>query len=163
VARFCRKCRETGIDGLILPDLPAEEYQEHFRIHFEENNLRFIPLITPQTPDERIRAIDRKTNGFIYMVSSSSTTGAGKKTEDFSVEYFSRVNNLGLGNPRLIGFGISDKATFENACRYASGAIIGSAFVKALGQPLPLEQIVSEFVKQIKNRPCVQERWRYVG
>ncbi len=95
--------------------------------------------------------IDRQTNGFIYMVSSASTTGAGKKTEDFSVEYFSRVQNLGLTNPRLIGFGISDKATFENACRYASGAIIGSAFVKALGQPLPPDQIVSEFVKQIRG------------
>ena len=151
VERFCRKCRETGIDGLIFPDLPAEEYEVHFKPFMEENHLHNIFLITPQTSDERIRKTDSISSGFIYMVSSSSTTGAGKKKEDFSVEYFTRVQALGLRNPRLIGFGISDKPTFENACRYAQGAIIGSAFVKALAQPQPLEQIVREFTSRIRD------------
>lgn len=147
VERFCRQCRETGIDGVILPDLPPAEYQDHFRPFFEENNLHNIFLITPQTSETRLREIDTLGSGFLYMVSSAATTGAGKKAKDFSVDYFSRIDHMGLQNPRLIGFGISDKPTFEKACQYAPGAIIGSAFVKALGQPLPLEQIIREFVR----------------
>ena len=151
VERFCRKCHQCGIDGVILPDLPIDEYNDSYRQVFEDNGLHNIFLITPQTPDERIMEIDRISHGFIYMVSSSSTTGAGKKVEDFRSDYFTRVQNLNLKNPQLIGFGISDKATFDNACRYTSGAIIGSAFVKALQQPFPLENIIERFVRSIRG------------
>jgi tryptophan synthase alpha chain len=146
VESFCRKCRETGIDGVILPDLPLNEYIEHFHSCFEGNNLHNILLITPQTSDERILEIDRQSNGFIYMVSSASTTGLGKQADDSQTAYFSRIQNLGLKNPRLIGFGISDKMSFETACRYASGAIVGSAFIKALQSSAPLEETVGRFV-----------------
>lgn len=151
VEKFCKYCHEVGIDGLILPDLPLDEFNQHYRKHFEENNLHNILLITPQTTDERILDIDNQSGGFIYMVSSSATTGAGKKVEDFHIEYFSRVKNLPLKNPRLIGFGISDKATFNNACQFAHGAIIGSAFVKALQQPDTLNSNIGNFVKSIKG------------
>jgi tryptophan synthase alpha chain len=151
VEKFCNNCRDCGIDGLILPDLPLDEFNQHYRKYFEENNLHNILLITPQTTDERILDIDNQSGGFIYMVSSSATTGAGKKVEDFHVEYFSRVKNLPLKNPRLIGFGISDKATFNNACQFAHGAIIGSAFVKALQQPDSLNSNIGNFVKSIKG------------
>lgn len=150
--RFCVKCNEIGIDGLILPDLPLDEYNQHYRNYFEKNNLHNILLITPQTTNERILEIDRQSSGFIYMVSSSSTTGAGKKVEDFQTGYFNRVKNLNLKNPALIGFGISDRETFENACRYANGAIIGSAFVKALSNSDPIDKTVSVFVKSILIR-----------
>ena len=133
IEAFCKKCSETGIDGVILPDLPLDEYEEHYKIFFEKYNLHNILLITPQTSEGRIRQIDAASTGFIYMVSSSSTTGAGKKVEDFKQDYFERIQQMNLKNPRLIGFGISDNATFANACKYASGAIIGSAFVKSLG------------------------------
>jgi tryptophan synthase alpha chain len=153
VEKFCNNCRNSGIDGLILPDLPLYEFNQHYRKYFEANNLHNILLITPQTTNERIINIDSQSSGFIYMVSSSATTGAGKKVEDFHVEYFSRVKNLLLKNPRLIGFGISDKATFNNACQFAHGAIIGSAFVKALQQPDPLHKNIENFVKSIIGEP----------
>lgn len=149
VEEFCRKCEQTGIDGAILPDLPLEEFEQHYRDLFRTHNLHNILLITPQTQPERIRQIDQASSGFIYMVSSSSTTGAGKKVEDFQLDYFNRINSMNLNNPRLIGFGISDHATFANACRYAQGAIIGSAFVKALGESGNLEQSIAGFLNQI--------------
>ncbi|HNX79614.1 MAG TPA: tryptophan synthase subunit alpha [Prolixibacteraceae bacterium] len=149
VERFCRKCRETGIDGVILPDLPPWEYDRQYKTCFEGNGLHNILLITPQTSDERIREADRQTGGFLYMVSSSSTTGAGKEVSDFQTEYFERVRRLNPDHPRLIGFGISNRATFENACQYASGAIIGSAFIRALQEPGTPEEKVGRFVRQI--------------
>lgn len=151
VTNFCRACAESGIDGVILPDLPLEEYEERFKPYFVENNLHNIMLITPQTPEERIEQIDNISEGFIYMVSSSSTTGAGKRVEDFHNDYFRRVQLMNLKNPCLIGFGISDKDTFTNACRYASGAIIGSAFVNELQQDNCLGEIVKMFIKKVKN------------
>jgi tryptophan synthase alpha chain len=153
VERFCRQCRETGIDGVILPDLPPWEFNAHYRKHFEENQLHNILLITPQTSNERILEADRNTGGFIYMVSSSSTTGAGKKASDLHTGYFERVRQLGLRHPQLIGFGISDRAAFTNACRYASGAIVGSAFIRALQQDGPLEEKTERFVKSIISLP----------
>ncbi len=149
VEKFCQKCREIGIDGLILPDLPLVVYQEEYRAVFEEYGLHNILLITPQTSEARIRQIDQASNGFIYMVSSSSTTGAKDKVSDFHMGYFKRVNQLELKNPRLIGFGISNHETFTNACKYASGAIIGSAFVKALEEDVSLEERISHFVGRI--------------
>jgi tryptophan synthase alpha chain len=150
--RFCRQCNRIGIDGIILPDLPPDEYILNYQEVFKANNLHNIYLITPQTSDSRILEIDKLSTGFIYMVSSSSTTGAGRKVSDFSREYFSRVKNLNLQHPQVIGFGISDRETFENACMYALGAIIGSAFVKALQQPLPLEDIIRNFVGSITGQ-----------
>jgi tryptophan synthase alpha chain len=149
VERFCRSCRETGIDGVILPDLPPWEFNPHYRKYFEENQLHNILLITPQTGEERILEADRDTGGFIYMVSSSSTTGAGKKVTGFHTGYVERVRQPGLRHPRLIGFGISDHAAFTNACRYASGAIVGSAFIRALQQEGQLEDKIERFVKSI--------------
>ena len=149
VEKFCEKCAETGIDGLILPDLPLDEYEAFYKPVFEKYNLHNILLITPQTGEQRILQIDEASSGFIYMVSSSSTTGSGKKVEDFQREYFERIKAMNLKNPRIIGFGISDRATFENACKYASGAIIGSAFVKAIDSETEIQETVSQFVKQI--------------
>lgn len=150
VEEFCKKCNETEIDGAILPDLPLEEFEENFKPFFEQNNLQNILLITPQTPDTRIRQIDEVSGGLIYMVSSTSTTGAGKKVEDFHQDYFERIQHMNLKNQRLIGFGISNRATFENACKYAGGAIIGSAFVKALEAGKSIKTSIADFIKIIR-------------
>jgi tryptophan synthase alpha chain len=149
VERFCTKCAEIGIDGAILPDLPLDEFESEYKEVFQQNKLHNILLITPQTSENRIRQIDAASSGFIYMVSSSSTTGAGKKVEDFQQDYFERIKNMNLKNPQIIGFGISDKATFENACKYASGAIIGSAFVKSFQSELKQEDSIRQFVQNI--------------
>jgi tryptophan synthase alpha chain len=149
VEAFCEKCKEIGIDGLIIPDLPLSVFEEDFRSVFENNNLHNIFLITPQTSEERMRTIDGISEGFIYMVSSNATTGAKSTVTDFQKDYFERVNSLELKNPRLIGFGISNAETFRNACQYASGAILGSAFVKALEGTDLLEQKVSRFINSI--------------
>lgn len=149
VEAFCEKCNEIGIDGLIIPDLPLLVYEEEYKPIFEANHLHNIFLITPQTSDERLRMIDEASSGFIYMVSSNSTTGAKEGVSDFQNNYFERISKFRLKNPRLIGFGISNTETFQNACNYSHGAIIGSAFVKALGDDLPLETKVSQFVKTI--------------
>lgn len=149
VDKFCRMCAEVGIDGAILPDLPLDEFEENYKSAFEDNNLHNILLITPQTSEKRIRQIDDASSGFIYMVSSSSTTGAGKKVEDFHNDYFERIQSMNLRNPRLIGFGISDHETFQNACKYASGAIIGSAFVKTFDPDKKPADTISLFVKNI--------------
>ncbi|MEN8116853.1 MAG: tryptophan synthase subunit alpha [Bacteroidota bacterium] len=149
VKEFCKKCAEVGIDGTILPDLPLDEYEAEYKPIFEENNLHNILLITPQTSEERIRQIDDASSGFIYMVSSASTTGAGKKVEDFHHDYFERIKNMNIKNPRLIGFGISDNSTFTNACKYANGAIIGSAFVNSFNADESFEKSVSRFVNNM--------------
>lgn len=151
IEKFCIKCAETGIDGAILPDLPLEEFEEHYQKIFNNHNLHNILLITPQTSEKRIRQIDAVSGGFIYMVSSASVTGAGKKVEDFHQDYFKRIQSMKLNNPRLIGFGISDSDTFRNACKYASGAIIGSAFIKSFDDHLPLNESISSFISQIKT------------
>lgn len=151
VENFCKKCHEVGIDGLILPDLPLEEFESHYKEIFQRNNLHNILLITPQTSEARIRQVDEASGGFIYMVSSAATTGAGKKVEDFHRDYFERIQQMNLKNPRLIGFGISDRATFANACHYANGAIIGSAFIKTLQTGAMLKDSIQEFVKSIRD------------
>ena len=152
VEAFCQKCNEIGIDGLIIPDLPMDVYEAEFKSVFEANNLHNIFLITPQTSDERLRKIDEVSTGFIYMVSSNSTTGAKTSVSDFQKLYFERVNLMSLKNPRLIGFGISNAETFRNACQYANGAIIGSAFVKALEGPNTIKQKVSAFINTIVTK-----------
>jgi len=132
VEKFCKKCRETGIDGLIIPDLPVDVYNEQYKSIFEKYGLINVFLITPQTSDERIRFIDSVSNGFIYMVSSASVTGSTKGFGEETKAYFKRIAAMELVNPQIIGFGISDQKTFQDATKFASGAIIGSAFVKHL-------------------------------
>lgn len=146
---FCRKCYEVGVDGVILPDLPLEEFESEYKPLFEKYNLKFIFLISPQTSEERLRRIDELSNGFIYMVSSSATTGARNTISDDQIAYFKRVQALKLKNPLVVGFGISNRDTFYEVCTYASGAIIGSAFVKMLNAENDWKQGTEEFVKGI--------------
>jgi tryptophan synthase alpha chain len=132
VDAFCKKCHELGIDGLIIPDLPPEVYQHEYETKFNQYELLNICMITPQTTEQRIRLIDKRPNGFIYMVSSASITGEKREMTDEQVSYFERIRSMKLNNPTLIGFGISDHEQFGLACEYARGAIIGSAFSNAL-------------------------------
>ena len=129
---FCKECARCGIDGVIIPDLPFRDYEESYRDIARKYDLRVIMLITPETSEERIREIDRNTDGFIYMVSSASTTGAQHDFDKQKQSYFSKTEALGLRNPRMVGFGISNRQTFDAACRHASGGIIGSRFVSLL-------------------------------
>lgn len=151
IEAFCQKCQEVGIDGLILPDLPITEYKEEYKAIFDKYNLLNTFLITPQTTENRIRQIDELTEGFIYVVSSSSITGAKSGISENQENYFERINAMNLKNPRLIGFGISDNKTFTKACQYAQGAIIGSAFIKALEQNEDIYSKTAQFVKSILN------------
>lgn len=149
VEDFCRKCREIGIDGIILPDLPLDVYQEEYEAIFRANGLLNIFLITPQTSEERIRRIDEGSEGFIYMVSSASTTGAKEGFGPEQQGYFERIGSMNLKNPRIVGFGISNAATFDQATRYAKGAIIGSAFIKMLTEKGT--QGIDAFVRSIRT------------
>ena len=147
---FCHNARSAGIDGLIIPDLPMQEYLEQYKTLFDRHSLHNVFLISPQTAAERIRLIDENTDGFIYMVSSASITGAKSGISPEQVAYFERINNMNLKNPTLIGFGISNKATFEKACAYAQGAIIGSAFIKSLHAGKNLKESVAGFIDGIR-------------
>jgi len=149
IENFCRKCRETGIDGTIIPDLPLDIYEQEYRQIFEENSVSNIFLITPQTPDERIRKIDAASTGFIYMVSSSSTTGVKGGVNEEQIAYFERIKAMNLRSKVLIGFGISDNASFIKACDYANGAIIGSAFINSLSADGNIETNIKGFIQNI--------------
>lgn len=151
--RFCAKCAEIGVDGLILPDLPMQEYLDDYKSIFESHGLLNIFLITPQTSEARIRQIDANSRGFIYMVSSASTTGAKGAISEDQIKYFERTRDMQLQNPTLIGFGISNHETFKMACRHASGAIIGSAFINVLKNASDLENDIETFIKNIKGKP----------
>ncbi|MEA5459634.1 tryptophan synthase subunit alpha [Arcicella sp. LKC2W] len=151
VENFCQKCQEVGVDGLILPDMPASVYEEEYKAIFDKYGILNTFLITPQTADERIRHIDNISDGFIYMVSSASTTGAKSGISTDQEAYFARVNAMNLKNPRLIGFGISDNETFKKAASQAAGAIIGSAFIKLIGQSVDLASDIKAFVSSVKN------------
>ncbi|AJR02407.1 tryptophan synthase subunit alpha [Siansivirga zeaxanthinifaciens] len=132
VEAFCKKCQEIGIDGLIIPDLPVDVYNDQYKAIFEKYGLINVFLITPQTSVERINFIDSISNGFIYMVSSASVTGSQSGFGDDQTAYFERISHMNLKNPQIIGFGINDNETFVQATKYAKGAIIGSAFIKFL-------------------------------
>lgn len=153
---FITRCVEVGIDGVILPDLPMYEYETFYRELFEKAGLHVSFLITPQTSEERIRKIDELTRGFIYMVSDSSITGAKQGISDQQLDYFNRINSMQLQHPRLIGFGISDHESYSVACRYAQGAIIGSAFIKALGQSGELGSKIAAFVQMVRGESLVK-------
>ena len=146
---FCKSCSECGIDGCIIPDLPFEDYLNDFKPVADKYNVKVIMLITPETSDERIRFIDEHTDGFIYMVSSASTTGAQNSFDEQKQAYFRRINAMSLRNPRMVGFGISNKETFRTACDNASGAIIGSKFVTLLDEHGSPETAVKELKKLI--------------
>ena len=130
VEAFCKKCQEIGIDGLIIPDLPVDVYHDQYQAVFEKYGLINVFLITPQTSVERIKFIDSISNGFIYMVSSASTTGAQSGFGNEQTQYFKRIADMKLNNPQIVGFGISNNETFTQAITHTKGAIIGSAFVK---------------------------------
>ncbi len=149
--RFCQECARVGIDGLILPDLPMQEYLDEYKQMFDQYGLRNIFLITPQTSEKRIREIDHNSNGFIYMVSSASVTGAKSGISEQQIAYFKRIKAMNLANPQLIGFGISNYETFSMACQYASGAIIGSAFIKLLQQSKHLEKDIKDFIASVRQ------------
>lgn len=149
--QFCLEARRCGIDGIIIPDLPFSDYLNEYKPIAEKHGLHMIMLITPETSEERIRLIDQHTGGFIYMVSSASVTGAKSAFGDENVRYFRRVNAMNLKNPRLIGFGISNKATFDAACENASGAIIGSKFVSLLGSEKSVDEAAKKLLEAITN------------
>ncbi|WP_109830607.1 tryptophan synthase subunit alpha [Reichenbachiella versicolor] len=148
---FCKKCKEVGVDGLIIPDLPVEEYIAEYKTIVEGYGLRNVILITPASTDDRIRLIDDNTDAFIYMVSSSAITGTNTKfASDFSA-FASRLEQMKLKNPRITGFGISDKESFDKVCETSKGGIIGSAFVKALKDSKDVAKSIGDFMVQFKN------------
>ena len=148
VEKFCKKCNEIGIDGLIIPDLPIDYYLENYKSIFEQNKLYNMFLIAPQTSDERIRKIDSISKGFIYMVSSSSITGSKNSFSSEQINYFERIEKMNLNTPRIIGFGVGNKETFNSTVNYSKGAIIGSAFIKNLHEN-GIDSIDS-FIKSIR-------------
>lgn len=146
--KFCEAAGEVGVDGVILPDLPMYEFETQYKQLFEKHNLRFVFLVTPETSEERIRKIDALCSGFLYAVSSSSTTGSNKVIGD-QESYFKKLQEMNLKNPILVGFGIKDKSTFQSACQYTNGAIIGSAYIKALENKSDIGQVTKEFLNSI--------------
>ena len=148
--KFCQDCKEVGIDGVILPDLPMQEYAEMYQVTFEEYGIYNIFLMTPQTSEKRVLQINNASKGFIYMVSSASITGAKQEVSQAQIDYFERIQKMNLSVQRLIGFGISNKETFDNACQYASGAIIGSAFINQLNKD-DSDEAITSFVGSIIN------------
>ena len=148
---FLKRCAEVGVDGLILPDMPLDVYEKDYRHLFEKYDLKVVFLITPQTSEKRIRKVDELSNGFIYMVSNSSIPGAKTGISENQLDYFKRRDQMKLIHPRLIGFGISNHETFHTACQYAHGAIIGSAFIKALAKSENIKETVTDFIGEIRN------------
>ena len=146
--KFCADAAAVGIDGLILPDLPQYEFETEYGAIIKKHELDFIFLITPETSEERIRKIDTISSGFIYAVSSSSTTGNNKAIEQ-QADYFKKLQSMNLNNPVLVGFGIKDKQTFQSACQYSNGAIIGSAYIKALEKTTDATATTKEFLKLV--------------
>jgi tryptophan synthase alpha chain len=149
IDKFCQRCETIGIDGLIIPDLPVDVYHEQYKNLFDQHGLYNMFLITPQTSDERIRYIDKVSNGFIYMVSSAAVTGAKSTFGAIQTSYFERIENMNLITPTVVGFGISNAATYTAATTHSKGAIIGSAFIKFLEEK-GVDRIES-FIKTIKG------------
>jgi tryptophan synthase alpha chain len=146
--KFCVKAAEVGIDGLILPDLPMYEYETEYGEIIKKYNLDLIFLVTPETKEDRLRKIDALSSGFIYAVSSSSTTGSNKDIND-QQSYFQKLRDMKLKNPVFVGFGIKDKQTFKAACKFTNGAIIGSAFIKALSNGKDVKEATKDFLNTI--------------
>ena len=151
IEEFCKSCVESGVSGMIIPDLPFKDYQEVVKPIADKYDLRVIMLITPETSEERIRFIDDNTDGFVYMVSSAAITGAQKSFDDAKQEYFRRINAMQLRNPRMIGFGISNKQTLEAAQSNAAGAIIGSKFVTLLNESKNADEALDKLFDALKS------------
>ncbi|NOT76674.1 MAG: tryptophan synthase subunit alpha [Cyclobacteriaceae bacterium] len=151
VEKFCKDASEAGVDGLIIPDMPMDEYQQEYKKTMDAYGLCNTFLISPTTSEERIRKIDDSTHGFIYAVSSSSTTGARDSFSSDQEEYFRKISQMKLKNPFLIGFGISNHKTFSTACAYGSGAIVGSSFISLLKNRSGSGGEIGEFVKNLKS------------
>jgi tryptophan synthase alpha chain len=154
--KFCEAASRVGVDGVILPDLPMYEFETQYQQYFVKNNLKFIFLVTPETSEERIQKIDSLASGFIYAVSSSSTTGnsqntASTKAIEDKQAYFKKLGGMNLTNPILVGFGIKDKQSFDAACSYTNGAIIGSAYINALKNTTDIAATTKDFINRIKG------------
>jgi tryptophan synthase alpha chain len=146
--KFVNKLIDCGVDGVILPDLPLLEYKKELKPFFDKNNISFISLISPNTSIERVKEIDQISDGFLYVVSSSSITGQNNLFDVNQIKYFNSLNNIFLKNPKIIGFGISDKKSFDMACNYSNGAIIGTKFINSL-DVLNLNKSIEKFINSI--------------
>tara|TARA_B110000211_G_C14079899_1_gene554015 strand:+ start:245 stop:1012 length:768 start_codon:yes stop_codon:yes gene_type:complete len=146
---FCKSCEDVGIDGVILPDLPLYEYTTQYKDLFEKHNLSNVFLVTPETAPDRIKMLDELTNGFLYLVSSSSTTG-GKSGIDSTLDYLNRVKDMNLNSPTMIGFNIRDAASYKIACDNSNGAIIGTAFINAIAKSSDLKGDIKGFIGGIR-------------
>ncbi len=151
VEKFVEDAHKAGVDGLIIPDLPAYEFEEKYRAHFDSFHICNTFLISPTTSVERINKIDELSSGFVYAVSASSTTGVRKGFADEQLDYFRRIGSMKLSNPILIGFGISDSETFKVACSFGAGAIVGSAFISMLENAKDISIEIPKFVKNLKS------------
>lgn len=151
IDNFLKDAHACGIDGVIIPDLPMYEYETFYKEKFEKFDLQNIFLVTPQTTENRIRKIDNLSNSFIYIVSSNAITGGNNDIQHAQEDYFKRIQQMQLKNPTVIGFGIKDKQTFDTACNYANGAIIGTAFIKAIDQSKDLPTSIRHFIQTIKQ------------
>ncbi|MDF2477045.1 MAG: tryptophan synthase subunit alpha [Sphingobacterium sp.] len=150
VEKFCEECKNVGVNGVIIPDLPMYEYEDLYKETFEKNGIANIFIVTPQTSTERIRKIDSLSNSFIYLLSSNATTGKTLDVGEDTNAYFKRIHDLQLKSPLIVGFGISNKEAFQKASQYTAGAIIGSAFVRRLGEKDYMDEI-PDFIKSIKG------------
>lgn len=150
VEQFVKKATQVGVDGLIIPDMPLNIYQQEYKKLFEKYDIKMSFLITPQTADERIIEIAKESSAFLYVVSSYAITGGKSEIQNYQTEYFKKIAALNITTPKLIGFGISNAETFEQACTYADGAIIGSAFIKALTDSENIKETIKQFITSIK-------------
>ncbi|WP_346238193.1 tryptophan synthase subunit alpha [Niabella insulamsoli] len=148
--KFCADAAKVGVDGLILPDLPQHEFENKYKKILDQHGLDFIFLVTPETSEERVKKLDALSSGFLYAVSSSSTTG-GEKDFEAVERYLQKLQAYQLRNPIMVGFGIKDKKTFQDACKYANGAIIGSAYIKIIQHAQTPEVITKSFIQSILN------------
>lgn len=149
--KLFQHCREIGVDAMIIPDLPFHEYMEHYKVLCERYDIPLIMLITPETSEERIRLIDENCGGFIYMVSSASTTGVRDRFTEEQTAYFREIDGLKLRNKRLIGFGISNQATRSVASQYSNGVIVGSLFVKCLGECASVDEATACLLEKLQK------------
>ena len=147
---FCKKAKEVGVDGLILPDLPLYEFEHMYGKTIQDNNLDFVFLVTPETPEDRLRKLDSLSTGFLYAVSSSATTGKDKDFTQVAL-YLQKLQAMQLKNPVLVGFGIKDKETFNAVCAYSNGAIIGSAYINALSKGKDINETTAQFLNAVLN------------
>lgn len=148
---LCKKAVELGIDGFIIPDIPLDIYKEEFDPIIKKYDLRFVLLVTPETPDARVHEIDEASSGFVYMVSSASTTGAQKSFNETKQAYFKRIESLNLKNPTLVGFGVSNKETFDAAAAHSRGCIIGSAFIRSLEEHATIQEAAKALIEKVRG------------